>query len=217
VQSAVSDERVAEASLLQSDEYSSNYITTAFQRVVLDADLAATLPECAAFTAAFPSGARPAVTASRWFADRTAGLALQFVMVLPDKAAAKVTFDAIAAAGFDDACMPAYLRHVRRTSCCAFDEDYVPFQVGNRPSPHLGLPGDQTLVRENEGTWVDPGGHVHGPDRVTTVTLRVGRTITHAEFITRSAEGRSVTLPEVMTAAANMALRARAAQDGTPY
>lgn len=188
-----SDAELAESMLLKESEYAEGWyaldvgVNVVPTKVVqLDAAVADGLPSCAGYVdVVFEGPRRPAGVAYRWFFHPDpASQLLQYVVVLPDEAAAKAMFDATEEPDFVDGCLSDYIAMFPNEVCCDVNVPESPLRVeGKLESPALSLSGDQSSMRVYEGSWVDQQGESHGPEQWASATVRVGRSVMMIEAL----------------------------------
>ena len=186
------ESETAEAVLLSASDYDPAWGEAPFKVAAFDAMVAEGLPSCAAYVdVVFEGPSRPAGVAYRWFfhADPSAVM-LQYVVVLPDDAAAAAMFDATEDPAFVDGCLTDYIATFSNEYCCDVNVPYSPLTIeGKVDPPALTLPGDQSSVRGYEGFWIDEKGVSHGPEQWVSATIRVGRSVTVVEALVEGEGG----------------------------
>jgi hypothetical protein len=187
------DAELAESMLLEESEYAEGWyaldvgVNVVPTKVVqLDAAVADGLPSCAGYVdVVFEGPRRPAGVAYRWFFHPDpASQLLQYVVVLPDEAAAVAMFDATEEPDFVDGCLSDYIAMFPNEVCCDVNVPESPLRVdGKVEPPALTLPGDQSSVRAYVGSWIDEQGVSHGPEQWVSATVRVGRSVMTIEAL----------------------------------
>jgi hypothetical protein len=186
------DAERATSILLEESEYadgwfdlSSGVVVSPTRAVQLDAAVAEEVPSCRAYIdVVFEGPRRPAGVAYRWFFHPSPrSMMLQYVVVLPDEAAAIRMFEATEEPAFS-ACLSDYLATIPNTDCCDVDVVESPLRVdGKVEAPPLTIAGDQASVRSYVSSWTDEQGVSHGPEHWVSATIRVGRSITVIEAL----------------------------------
>lgn len=181
------DAELAEALLLEEPEYAEGWfaldlgVNAVPTKVVqLDAAVADGLPSCAGYVdVVFEGPRRPASVAYRWFfhPDPAAQM-VQYVVVLPDEAAATAMFDATEDPNFVDGCLSDYIATFPNEYCCDVNVPASPLSIeGKVEAPAITIAGDQSSVRAYVGSWIDEQGVSHGPEQWVSATVRVGRSV----------------------------------------
>lgn len=163
---------VGDAMLLVQEEWAPGWqqFGTEDGRRRLQPDIARTIPACADYMAPVFEAAAAAEVLNRTFHHPfpTEAAFGQFVVVLPDEAAAIDMFAALTSPGLA-ACAAEYAK-----------TGPMPEGFGQPTSPAPFDPvGDQMAFSDYQTTWIHPlTGKVHGPEEDYGAIVRVGRTIT---------------------------------------
>lgn len=217
----LTDEDLAQAMVLTAAEYAPGWgsIGQNGSPRQLDAAKASTHAECAGFVdVAFEGPRRPAAVVWNELAyGPPLEAATQYVVVLPDDAAAIAMFEAVNDPRFIGECRPAYIGP--EVPCC------VAASVSVWPNPvgfvhQEGLfdhVGDESVFTEREFTWIDENGQLVEGETEFLAVIRVGRSVIAIDSISLGRAGVQVTSHEdFQKAMHNVVTRAEAALAGTP-
>jgi len=208
---------IAEGMLLSADDFAPGWETIPFKEVVLDRDLAATVPGCAdALDTVFESPERTAVTAWRHFSSPIPAVVRQYVVVFPNEADAQAMFDDSTAPGFDEGCFWPYYRLTAENTerwCCDINDPATPPLYGVQIESERTHEADAFSLRVDDAQyWIDAEGVEHGPETFRAATIRIGRTIIVIETILFDELGNpAVSIDEFHDAIDNAINRANAA------
>lgn len=214
------DSEIAKAMLLTAEEFGQGWTTVAFKDVVLDREVAATVPGCAAYLdTVFEGPGRRAVTDFRHFQSPLPAILRQYVVVFPHQDDAQAMFDATTESEFGDDCFRQYYERTDEYTgnwCCDPEDPATPPLYGRTISTSRTFGADDIDLRVDDGQyWTDADGVVHGPETLTSATLRVGRAIIVLEAILRDEFGNPVqTEAEFESVLSVAASRAREALEG---
>ncbi|HTH06649.1 MAG TPA: hypothetical protein VL916_12295 [Ilumatobacteraceae bacterium] len=171
----LTDQEIAEAMLLGSDEYAPGWSATTPAdydlTAVWDPVIAAELPACAPYVESVFGAAANATTDQRfWYHGMpTEAIIGQFVVVFPDDEAASDFFNAMGFVDFST-CARAY-----EIAAGKQPEGFGYNTGGQAPG---GPIGDEFAMGLWYQTWPHPlTGELHGPEAVYSTVMRIGRTV----------------------------------------
>lgn len=185
----LSDAEIADAVLLDPDEYATEWWLLQYKNVTLDRSIAATVLGCTSYLdTVFESPDRPAVTNHRWFGapPNRAGAMSQYVVVFPTDEAAVAMFEATTSDSFQADCFQPYRQLVAPDGsfCCDPNDDFpAPLWDGTPVITDTMLGSDDLAIRRDTQTWTDEAGTVHGPESVDSAIMHVGRVLIVLEAI----------------------------------
>ncbi len=183
-----SDAEIAARVLLDAEEYANGWQLFEFKKLVLDASVASAIPGCSRYLGTiFESEDRPATTAGRWFhapPGRKAAMS-QYVVVFPTDTAAEVMFEATLEPAFRHDCFAPYYDPSRSSDgFCCNPTDLAAAPLHGEPVESTKTLGSNDIqFRTDTQYWNDAAGTRHGPEKVDSATIRVGRVICVIEAI----------------------------------
>lgn len=183
------DDQIAAAALPRRDgdqlpEYGEGWTSLREVHVVeMRGDIAAVVPECAAFLDAFESEDRPAVIGVElaWLPTPPGALSSTYVVVFPDVAAAEAMFDATRTPQFVRTCSPAYDQELYGATGQSLSQpgfSYFPY-YNDRPLPSITDGQTYTdlgpIDLDVDEQWAIQLNY--SIDTMQVTTLRIGRVI----------------------------------------
>lgn len=182
------DSEIATRVLLDAEEYGAGWQQFDFKKLVMDASVASAIPGCAPYLGTvFESEARPAVTAGRWFhapPGRKAAMS-EYVVVFPTDAAAEAMFEATLEEAFRHECFASYYDPSKASDgFCCNPQDIAAAPLHGEPVESTKTLGSNDIqFRTDTQYWSDAAGTRHGPEKVDSATIRLGRVIAVIETI----------------------------------